>query len=186
MKPDYWIDTMQDHDWEQVRAIYQEGIATGNATFEVEVPSWERWTSSRLATGRLVARVADEPTHSDPMQGEQRQRERDRSMVAGWATLLPTSDRCIYAGVAEVSVYVGTAHCGQGIGRALLEALIQVSEEQGIWTLQAGIFPENLASLALHRRCSFREIGRRERIGQMNGCWRDVILLERRSSVVGV
>ena len=164
---DYQIDTMRDDDWEQVRAIYLEGIATGQATFETDAPSWERWNEKHLRECRLVARRSDVG-------------------VAGWAALSPVSDRCVYAGVAEVSVYVADAGRGRGMGRALLEALIEASEKCGIWTLQAGVFPENTASTRLHLRCGFREVGRRERLGRMNGAWRDVMLLERRSKSVGV
>ena len=156
---------MQQGDWEQVAAIYREGIATGQATFETSVPSWERWDQAHLAFARLIAR-----------QGE---------VIVGWAALSPVSQRRVYAGVAEVSVYVATASRGCGVGRKLLAALIEESERNGIWTLQAGIFPENTASLALHHATGFREVGRRERIGQMNGIWRDTILLERRSEQVG-
>lgn len=160
------IEPMDSEDWTRVQAVYQEGIATGNATFETEAPDWNAWNTSHLAEGRLVARS-------------------DGSLV-GWAALSPVSSRCVYAGVAEVSVYVGEAARGQGVGRALLEALIEASEQAGIWTLQAGIFPENVASLVLHKHCGFREVGRRQRLGKMDGVWRDVLLLERRSQVVGV
>jgi phosphinothricin acetyltransferase len=160
------ISPMSPGDWEQVEAIYRSGIATGHATFEAAAPAWESWDASHVRECRLVAR--------------------ERERVLGWAALSPVSSRCVYAGVAEVSVYVAEAARGQGVGRALLEGLIAASEAVGIWTLQAGIFPENEASLALHRGCGFREIGRRERLGQMNGVWRDVVLLERRSRAVGV
>jgi L-amino acid N-acyltransferase YncA len=160
------IEAMQDNDWDVVRAIYREGIATGNATFETDAPAWEAWDRGHLRTCRLVAK-AD-------------------GRVAGWAALSPVSGRCVYAGVAEVSLYVGALARGQGIGKALLVALVEESERAGLWTLQAGIFPENTASLALHRTHGFREVGRRERIGQMNGVWRDVVLMERRSKVVGI
>lgn len=163
---EYTIDKMQRGDWKLVRTIFQEGIASGNATFETEAPAWDKWDSSHLADGRFVARVG----HG----------------VLGWAALSPVSSRCVYAGVAEVSIYVGLQYAGQGIGRDLLAVLVAWSEQHGIWTLQAGIFPENEASLALHKRCGFREVGRRERLGQMRGVWRDVILLERRSKVVGM
>ena len=153
-------------DWDAVRAIFLEGIATGQATFEREAPPWEHWDAAHLSSGRLVA-VRD-------------------GAVIGWAALSGVSDRCVYAGVAEVSVYVAEAARGEGAGRALLGALVRVSEAAGIWTLQAGIFPENSASLALHARCGFRVVGRRERLGQMAERWRDVLLLERRSPVVGV
>lgn len=157
---------MTGNDWDEVRAIYLEGIATGFATFETSAPSWESWDASHLPHGRLIARAADG--------------------VQGWAALSPVSDRCAYAGVAEVSVYVGSAAQGQGVGSALLGALIAASEKEGIWTLQAGIFPENIASIRLHLRCGFREIGRRERLGKRAGVWRDVLLLERRSHVAGM
>jgi L-amino acid N-acyltransferase YncA len=160
------IEPMSPSDWKQVRAIYLEGIAAGNATFETEAPSWEAWNSSHLPFARLVARVSDR--------------------VAGWAALGPVSQRCVYGGVAEVSVYVSQNHRHSGIGRHLLAALIGESERNGIWTLQAGMFPENSGSLALHRRLGFREVGRRERIGKLNGVWRDTMLLERRSSLVGI
>jgi L-amino acid N-acyltransferase YncA len=159
---------MRDEDWEQVRAIYLEGIATGQATFETAAPSWERWNAAHLRECRLVARRSDDHT------------------VVGWAALSPVSDRCVYVGVAEVSVYVGEQGRGQGTGCALLAALVEASEKRGIWTLQAGVFPENIASMRLHLSCGFREVGRRERLGRMNGAWRDVMLLERRSNVIGV
>ena len=162
----YEIDAMRRDDWEKVRAIYLEGIATGNATFETTAPSWEEWDSAHLPHSRLVAR-----TNSD---------------IAGWAALSPVSRREVYAGVAEVSIYVKSTHRGRGVGRALLARLIGESERHGIWTLQAGIFPENQPSLLLHKRAGFREVGRRERIGRMNGQWRDVICFERRSSDAGL
>ncbi|HEY9284015.1 MAG TPA: GNAT family N-acetyltransferase [Pyrinomonadaceae bacterium] len=162
----YVIEAMRAGDWEQVRAIYLEGIATGHATFETDAPPWEGWDARHLPQPRLVARGAEE--------------------VLGWAALSPVSNRRVYAGVAEVSVYVGAGGRGRGVGRALLEALIDESERGGIWTLQAGIFPENAASARLHLRCGFREVGRRERIGRLHGVWRDTLLFERRSKVVGV
>jgi L-amino acid N-acyltransferase YncA len=164
--PDIQIDSMQPRDWEEVTAIYLEGIATGQATFETSAPSFAEWDQAHLPIARLVAR----------RQGT----------VVGWAALSPVSRRNVYAGVAEVSVYVATSSRGSGIGRRLLQALIDESERHGIWTLQAGIFPENTASIALHRACGFREVGRRERIGQLHKIWRDTILLERRSNKVGV
>lgn len=160
------IEDMVSDDWEEVRCIYLEGIATGHATFETNAPSWEQWDASHLSFARLVARTPDD--------------------LLGWAALSPVSQRCVYGGVAEVSVYVAGASRGLGAGRKLLQALISESERNGIWTLQAGIFPENAASIAIHRDCGFREVGRRERIGRMNGIWRDTILLERRSAIVGV
>lgn len=156
---------MRDTDWEAVRSIYLEGISTGHSTFETDAPPWEEWDRRHLREPRLVARAGN--------------------TVLGWAALSPVSSRCVYAGVAEVSVYVREGGRGQGIGRALLERLISLSEQKGIWTLQAGVFPENVASLRLHKRASFREVGRRERIGKLKGLWRDVILLERRSHVAG-
>lgn len=155
------IEEMRVDDWEGVRAIYLEGFATGNATFETDAPDWERWNQNHLSFARLVAR------------GE--------NGVLGWAALSPVSSRRVYSGVAEVSVYVAGSARGLGVGQMLLVSLIQESERNGIWTLQAGIFPENAASLSLHKRCGFREVGRRERIGALHGIWRDVILLERRS-----
>lgn len=152
-------------DWVAVRSVYLEGIATGHATFETEAPDWERWNASHLEHCRLVARAGER--------------------IAGWAALAPVSSRRVYAGVAEVSVYVAQSFRGRGIGEALLNALVHCSEQNGIWTLQAGILPENISSLALHRRCGFREVGRRERIGKLNETWRDVVLLERRSELVG-
>jgi len=162
---DYIINGLQPSDWEQIRAIYLEGIATRNATFETEAPSWEKWNAAHLADLRLAARAGDR--------------------ILGWAALSPVSSRCVYAGVGEVSVYVRASFRRRGIGRALLAELIALSEKHGIWTLQAGVFPENQASLALCRKCGFREVGRRERLGKLDGAWRDVLLLERRSTVVG-
>ena len=152
--------------WPMVHAIYEEGIATGNATFTTEAPAWDAWDNSHLAHSRLVARDEAGP-------------------LLGWAALSPVSNRCVYGGVGEVSVYVGTAARGRGVGWQLLAALITESEANGIWTLQAGIFPENIASVRIHTEAAFREVGRRERIGQHHGVWRDTLLLERRSAVVG-
>jgi phosphinothricin acetyltransferase len=160
------IRAMHPNDWPAVRRVYEEGIATGDATFESSAPSWEQWDAGHLAVGRLVAEFDGK--------------------VVGWAALSGVSDRCVYAGVAEVSVYVADSARGRGIGRQLLQALIEASETAGIWTLQAGIFPENTASIAIHARSGFREIGRRERLGRLGGRWRDVLLLERRSPRVGV
>jgi len=163
--PNYSIDNLLDTDWPQVRQIYLEGIVTGHATFETDAPSWEKWNDAHLPYGRIVARSGD--------------------VIKGWAALSPVSSRCVYAGVAETSVYVGTEWRGQGIGVALLEGLILASESNGIWTLQAGVFPENNGSIKLHEGLGFREVGRRERIGKMKGVWRDTVLLERRSAIVG-
>ena len=156
---------MNPADWPAVRAIYEEGIATGHATFQQEAPAWEQWDAGHLPGCRLVA-------------------ARSR-VVVGWAALSRVSSRDVYAGVAEVSIYVAAGARGGGIGRQLLDALVAESERAGIWTLQAGIFPENLPSLTLHERCGFRVVGRREKLGQMDGRWRDVLLLERRSRSAG-
>jgi phosphinothricin acetyltransferase len=158
------MDQMTASDWEQVRAIYLEGLREGNSTFETEAPSWEAWDDAHLKSPRLVMRV--------------------RGKVLGWAALSPVSKRSVYNGVAEVTIYVTQSARGKGVGRALLEQLIEESEQAGIWTLQASIFPENVASVELHLRCGFREVGRRERIAKLNGIWRDTILFERRSKRV--
>jgi phosphinothricin acetyltransferase len=163
----YTIDTMLPSDWEQVREIYVQGIATALATFEQSAPAWPAWDAARLSAPRLVAR-------------------NDDGSLAGWVALSPVSSRCVYGGVAEVSVYVAEDQRGRGVGLALLSALIEQSEAAGLWTLQAGIFPENTASVALHHRCGFRTVGCREKLGQLDGVWRDVLLLERRSHIVGV
>lgn len=157
---------MAAEDWAAVRAIYLEGIATGNATFEKSAPEWRAWDAAHLKTCRFVAGAGGD--------------------VLGWAALGPVSGRSVYSGVAEVSVYVGQRARGRGVGSKLLAALVEASEREGIWTLQAGIFPENVASIALHERAGFRVVGRRERLGAMDGRWRDVVLLERRSKVAGV
>jgi len=162
---DFTIGRMKDEDWLVVKSIYQEGIATGNATFETDVPEWEEWDKSHLRDCRLVAKPAGE--------------------IIGWVALSPVSSRCVYRGVAEVSLYVKSSTRGQGVGKALLKAAITESERIGIWTLQGGTFAENVASIALQKSCGFREVGYRERIGQMNGVWRDVILMERRSKRIG-
>ena len=161
--PSVAVVRMADGDWEQVRAIYEAGIATGNATFETSTPSWADWDATHLSGHRLVARDGD-------------------GSVVGWAALSPVSSRCVYRGVAENSVYVAPDAAGCGVGRRLLDALIAGAEADGIWTIQTGVFPENTASLALHRRCGFRVVGLRERIAMHHGRWRDVVFLERRSS----
>jgi L-amino acid N-acyltransferase YncA len=158
------IRTMRADDWPRVASIYEAGIATGDATFETEAPPWDAWDEGHLEQPRLVACAA--------------------GAVVGWAALSPVSERCVYQGVAEVSVYVDPAASGQGVGRAVLGALVEASESAGIWTLQTGIFPENTASLALHQRCGFRVVGLREKIGQMGDRWRDVVFLERRSPAI--
>ena len=162
---DYSVEQMRADDWEQVRSIYLEGVATGNATFETDAPSWESWDAGHLRTGRLVARGA--------------------GGVLGWAALSPVSKRAAYRGVAELTLSVAERCRGRGVGRSLLEALIAESERDGIWTLQAAVFPENTASVRLHLRCGFRQVGRRERIGELNGASPDTLLFERRSKVAG-
>ena len=160
------IEAMAPQDWDAVRAIYLEGISTGNATFEKSAPDWQAWDAGHLKSCRFVARLNSE--------------------ILGWAALSPVSGRCVYSGVAEVSVYVAERARGRKIGSRLLDALVTASEREGIWTLQAGIFPENLPSIELHKRNGFRIVGTREKLGSMDGRWRDVILMERRSAVVGV
>lgn len=158
------IRPMTAADWPAVRAIYDEGIATRNATFITTSPDWPEWDAGHLAACRLVADEA--------------------GTVVGWAALSPVSSRCVYAGVAEVSVYVASRAQGRGVGRALLGALIEASEAEKLWTLQAGILPENTPSVTLHERLGFRIVGRREKLGKMDGVWRDVLLLERRSALL--
>ena len=158
------MDQMTASDWEQVRAIYLEGLREGNSTFETQAPSWEAWDEAHLKSPRLVMRADDK--------------------VLGWAALSPVSRRSVYSGVAELTIYVTESERGKGTGRALREQLIEESEQAGIWTLQASIFPENVASIELHLKCGFREVGRRESIAKLNGVWRDTILFERRSKRV--
>jgi L-amino acid N-acyltransferase YncA len=157
------IAVLGPEHWDAVARIYAEGIATGNATFETAVPAWEAWDEAHLPDLRLVAL--------------------DDGEVAGWAAMSPVSGRCVYAGVVESSVYIAESARGRGVGRALMEELIRRSEAAGMWTIQTGIFPENTASLALHERVGFRVVGIRERIGEHHGRWRDIVFLERRSSV---
>jgi L-amino acid N-acyltransferase YncA len=157
---------MRDEHADAVLAVYADGIATGVATFETAVPTWREFADGHCAEHRLVA-----------VDGA-------RSEVVGWAAASPVSDRCAYAGVLEDSVYVATAASGRGVGRALLRSLIASTEAAGVWTLQAGIFPENVASLRLHERCGFRVVGTRERLGRLRGEWHDVVLVERRSAAV--
>ena len=174
----YPILPMPPELWPAVLQIYREGIATGNATFETEIPEWEKWDAGHRKDCRLVALAPFEEDSELVVPLE-------KLTVLGWAALSPVSARRVYAGVAEVSVYVAAAARGRGVGKALLQALLQESEANGIWTLQAGIFPENAASIALHESCGFHKVGLRHRIGQLHGKWRDVLLLERRSSAVG-
>jgi phosphinothricin acetyltransferase len=159
------VKEMTHDDWGRVRAIYLEGIATGDATFETGAPAFDAWDAAHLRGCRLVARSG--------------------GGVVGWAALSPVSSRCVYGGVAEVSVYVAAAARGRGVGRALLASLVEASERNNLWTLQAGVLAENEASIRLHATCGFRVVGRRERLGKLKGVWRDVVLLERRSAVVG-
>ncbi len=170
-KMEYVIDRMRREDWEQVRSIYLEAIGTGHSTFEVEAPDWNKWDSTHLSEHRLVMRAGNR--------------------VLAWAALSPVSSRCVYSGVAELSLYVAAEHRGKGIGSALLRALVDSSERSGIWTLQGGIFPENTASRRLVKKHGFRQIGKREKIGKMThgpfaGTWRDIIFVERRSRVAGI
>jgi L-amino acid N-acyltransferase YncA len=175
----YPILPMPPDLWPAVREIYREGITTGNATFETELPDWEKWDAGHRKDCRLVAL---EPFEADsefviPLE---------RLTVVGWAALRPVSARHVYRGVAEVSLYVAARARGRGVGKALLQALVQESEANGTWMLQAGIFPENKASIALHEACGFRKVGVRHRIGKLGDTWRDVLLLERRSATSGI
>ena len=157
---------MQSSDWNAVAKIYAEGIATGYATFEKNIPTYESWNNAHLPICRLVAVK--------------------NSNVMGWAALSPVSSRCAYGGVAEVSIYVSEKYKGHGVGSMLINKLISQSEDKGFWTLQSGIFPENESSIALHKKAGFRYIGRREKVGQLNGIWKDNLLFERRSKSVGI
>lgn len=160
------FDAIQPTDWQTVKTIYEEGIDTGNATFQHSAPDWKEWNTSHLQTCRIIAK--------------------EDNIILGWAALTPVSGRCVYAGVAEVSVYIGAKARGHGLGKQLLEKLVDESEMNNIWTLQAGIFPENIASIKIHEACGFRILGRREKIGKMNGTWRDTVLMERRSKKIGI
>jgi phosphinothricin acetyltransferase len=163
---DIITDEMRNSDWEMVRRIYLEGLETGQASFETAAPSWESWDSAHFKHSRLLVRQSDQ--------------------VIAWAALAPTSRRSCYAGVAEASLYVSTDYHGCGIGKLLLGKLIESSERNGIWSLYGSTFPENLQSLRVQFANGFREVGRRERIARHNGVWRDTIITERRSRVVGV
>ncbi len=154
------VRALDPDDYPAVAAVFAEGIATGLATFETAAPTWEEWDAGHFRDHRFVAELDGE--------------------VVGWVAVVPYSRRAVYRGVGEESVYIAERARGRGVGRALLEAVIESAREGGLWTLQAGIFPDNLASLELHRRLGFREVGIRERIGRLNGVWRDVILLELR------
>jgi L-amino acid N-acyltransferase YncA len=162
---DIHIEALTKNDWDDVRSIYLEGIAIGEATLETDPPSFEEWDSSHLSSCRIIVRRG--------------------SQIVGWAALSPVSSRRVYRGVAEVSIYIAASCRGEGIGKALLDALIEASETAGIWTLESSMFPENESSIRLHKSCSFREVGFRERIGELDGKWRNTILMERRSKVVG-
>lgn len=163
----YIIDEMRYEDWDQVSNIYLEGINTGNATFERNVPTWDRWDKGHVSACRLVARSG--------------------KIILGWAALSPISSREVYKGVAEVSIYIGEKFRGQGIASLLMKSLVEASEKNGFWTLQAGIFVENKASIALHEKFGFRVVGIREKLGKTTqGVWRDIAFLERRSKVVGI
>ena len=160
------IDAFQVADWPAVAEIYGQGIATGNATFETQIPTWEKWDAAHRTDCRLVAR----------QQGR----------VIAWAALSPVSARAVYAGVAEESIYVGQEARGRGVGKELLLALIAASEQAGVWTLQGVIHADNAASITLHSQCGFRMVGRRERIGKLHGVWKDTVIMERRSQIVGI
>ncbi len=161
------IRNMVPDDWEQVAKIYKEGIATGFATFETKVPDYQNWDSAHLKIGRLIAE--------------------DNATLLGWTALSPVSSRCVYGGVAEVSVYVSNEARGKGIGYELMVKLIDASENEGYWTLQSGIFPENKASVKLHEKVGFRFVGKRERVGKTSqGAWKDNLIFERRSKKVGI
>ena len=160
------LRAMMNTDWSSVREIYEQGISTGKATFETTAPGWDDWNDSHLTFGRWVALEGDN--------------------IVGWAALSSVTDRCVYSGVAEVSVYVRLENGGKGIGLKLLNQVIQESEEKGVWTINAAMFPENAASIALHKKAGFREIGYREKIAQIRGEWKDNILMERRSKKVGM
>lgn len=157
---------MQAEDWHSVADIYREGIATGFATFETDIPTYEAWDAAHMDSCRLVVT--------------------ENKKVLGWAALSPVSSRCVYGGVAEVSVYVAFESRGKGVGKLLMEALIRESEKKGLWTIQSGIFPENKGSIELHKKVGFRFIGKRERVGKLDGEWKDNLLFERRSKIVGV
>jgi len=160
------IETMNEQSWESVQRIYNDGIATKNATFQTQAPDFNAWDQAHRKDCRLIARIENQ--------------------IAGWAALSNVSNRCVYAGVAEVSIYIDSHFRGMGVGDMLMKQLIAESEKSGIWTLQAGVFPENKASMALHLKNGFRVLGTREKIGKMDQIWRDVTMLERRSTEVGI
>lgn len=166
MKAKIRYRTMVRSDWDAVSSIYEEGIATGFATFETKVPTYESWNATHMSSCRLVA-----------IQNEN---------ILGWAALSPVSNRCVYGGIAEVSVYIAKNSRGMGVGKLLMKTLISESESEGLWTLQSGIFPENKGSIELHKKMEFRYIGKRERVGKLDGIWKDNVLFERRSKIVGI
>ena len=164
---DYTIEEMKESDWNEVSQIYLEGINTGIATFQNSIPNFEDWNNGHIQSCRLVAK--------------------SEGKVLGFAALSPTSSRCVYSGVAEVSIYIGENYRNLGIGHALMSSIIKLSEENNFWTLQSGIIRENAASIELHKKCGFREIGFREKVAKMdNGIWHDTVLMERRSKNVGI
>lgn len=165
-KTGFLIREMSELHWPIVAQIYQHGIDTGFATFETEIPSYEQWNRNHISSCRLVGLGDDK--------------------VLGWAALSPVSGRCVYGGVAEVSVYVAEKARGLGLGKLLMEELITASEKAGFWTLQSGVFPENIGSIQLHKKVGFRYLGKRQRIGQLDGIWKDNLLFERRSNIVGI
>jgi phosphinothricin acetyltransferase len=160
------IRKMTSKDWDAVSKIYSEGIATGFATFETSIPTYDSWDAAHMKSCRLVAT--------------------ENENIIGWAALSPVSSRCVYGGIGEVSVYVGNQARGKGVGKLLLQSLIKESEAEGLWTIQSGIFPENLGSIELHKKVGFRYIGKRERVGKLHGIWKDNLLFERRSKTIGV
>ncbi|SHG72171.1 GNAT family N-acetyltransferase [Flagellimonas flava] len=160
------VRKMTSTDWAQVSNIYAEGIATGFATFEQDVPDYDQWDQAHIKSCRLVVE--------------------DEGCILGWAALSPVSSRCVYGGVAEVSVYVGAKSRGKGVGQLIMKELIAQSEDAGFWTIQSGIFPENEASISLHKKVGFRYIGKRERVGKIHGLWKDNLLFEKRSKAIGI
>jgi len=166
MNKDIVIAEMHNSDWDVVREIFIEGIGTANATFRTEAPTWEKWNKDHLTNCRFVAKQNEE--------------------VVGWVALSQISSMPAFSGVAEVSIYISSSAAGMGVGSRLLEHVIDASEKNNIWTIQSMIFPENIASINLHRKFGFEEVGTRKQMGRLNGVWRDVVLLERRSSIVGV
>lgn len=160
------IRKMTPQDWDAVSRIYEEGIATGFATFETSIPTYDSWDAAHMNSCRLVATESDN--------------------ILGWAALSPVSSRCVYGGIGEVSVYVGDHAREKGVGKLLLQTLIRESEAEGLWTIQSGIFPENVGSIELHKKVGFRYIGKRERVGKLHGTWKDNLLFERRSKTIGL